>query len=105
MGVITNADVEFSSTIPYMESPILVCSFLGLKSQEIKYNGEPMMVLMKEDITIIDEVIVTGYQKIRKSDMVGSTNTVKREDLFFDGHNSIEQMLQGNISSDCEDLF
>ena len=97
MGVITNADGEFSITIPYMESPILVCSFLGLKSQEIKYNGEPMMVLMKEDITIIDEVIVTGYQKIRKSDMVGSTNTVKREDLFFDGHNSIEQMLQGKL--------
>lgn len=98
IGVTTNMDGEFTFTIPYMESPVLIFSFLGMKTREIKYVGQKMMmVLMEEDVKTVDEVVVTGYQRIRKSDMVGSTNTVKREDLFFDGTNSIEQMLQGKL--------
>jgi len=57
---------------------------LGMKTREVRYVGQKeMMVLMEEDVKAMDEVIVTGYQRIRKSDMVGSTNSVKREDLFF----------------------
>lgn len=97
-GVITNMAGEFTITIPEMKSPILIFSFMGMKTLEVKYTGQKMMmVLMEEDTKAMDEVIVTGYQRIRKSDMVGSTNTVKREDLFFDGTNSIEQMLQGKL--------
>ena len=63
-----------------------------MKTREVRYVGQKeMMVLMEEDVKAMDEVIVTGYQRIRKSDMVGSTNSVKREDLFFNGTNSIEQ--------------
>ena len=97
-GVITNMAGEFTITIPEMDSPVLIFSFLGMKTQEVKYTGQKMMmVLMEEDSRAMDEVIVTGYQRIRKSDMVGSTNTVKREDLFYNGTNSIEQMLQGKL--------
>ena len=97
-GVITNMAGEFTITIPYTESPVLIFSFLGMKTREVRYVGQKeMMVLMEEDVKAMDEVIVTGYQRIRKSDMVGSTNSVKREDLFFNGTNSIEQMLQGKL--------
>ena len=98
IGLITNMLGEFTLTIPYMKSPVLIFSFLGMKTREVRYVGQKeMLVLMEEDVKAMDEVIVTGYQRIRKSDMVGSTNTVKREDLFFDGTNSIEQMLQGKL--------
>ena len=97
-GVITNMAGEFVITVPHVEFPVLVFSFLGMKTREVKYVGQKqMLVLMEEDTKTMDEVVVTGYQRIRKSDMVGSTNTVKREDLFFDGTNSIEQMLQGKL--------
>lgn len=97
-GVITNIAGEFTLTVPYMESPVLIFSFLGMKTREVRYIGQKeMLVLMEEEVKAVEEVIVTGYQRIRKSDMVGSTNTVKREDLFFDGTNSIEQMLQGKL--------
>ena len=97
-GVITNMAGEFTITIPEMDSPVLIFSFLGMKTREVKYTGQKMMmVLMEEDTKAMDEVVVTGYQRIRKSDMVGSTNTVKREDLFYNGTNSIEQMLQGKL--------
>ena len=45
-----------------------------MKTREVRYVGQKeMMVLMEEDVKAMDEVIVTGYQRIRKSDMVGST--------------------------------
>lgn len=97
-GVITNMAGEFTITIPEMKEPVLIFSFMGMKTREVKYTGQKMMmVLMEEDSKAMDEVIVTGYQRIRKSDMVGSTNTVKREDLFYNGTNSLEQMLQGKL--------
>lgn len=97
-GVITNMAGEFAIMIPNMKAPVLIFSFLGMKTREVRYVGQKeMLVLMEEDVKAIDEVIVTGYQRIRKADMVGSTNTVKREDLFYDGTNSIEQMLQGKL--------
>lgn len=98
MGVITNMAGEFKFEIPYVEAPVFVVSFLGLKTRKIKYVGQKeLLVMMEEDVKAMEEVIVTGFQCIRKSDMVGSSNTVKREDLFFDGTNSIEQMLQGKL--------
>ena len=98
VGVITNMAGEFTIVIPETKaSPVLVFSFVGLKTREVRYTGKDMMVLMTEASQAMDEVVVTGYQRIRKSDMVGSTNTVKREELFFDGTNSIEQMLQGKL--------
>ena len=99
LGVITDVNGNYSITIPEMEAPVLIFTFVGMKAQEIKYTGKPVInVMMHEDVTSMDEVIVTGYQTIRRKEMVGSTQTVKREDLFFDGTNSIEQMLQGKLS-------
>ena len=97
IGVITNMDGEFSLTIPKQENPVLIFSFVGLKTKEIKYEGKDLLIVMEEELKEMDEVVVTGYQRIRKSDMVGSSNSIKREDLFFDGTNSLEQMLQGKL--------
>lgn len=97
LGVITNMAGEFTLTIPKQEKPVLVISFVGLKQRTVVYGGKDLVVVMEKESKEMDEVVVTGYQRIRKSDMVGSTNTIKREDLFFDGTNSIEQMLQGKL--------
>lgn len=98
-GVSTDMAGGFVITIPYMESPVLVFSFMGMRTREVRYVGQKeMLVLMEEDVKAMDEVIVTGYQRIKKKEMVGSSQTVKRDELFFDGTNSVEQMLQGKMS-------
>lgn len=79
--------------------PILQFTYAGMKPLTMTWRGEEMLrVMMEDDVSLIDEVVVTGYQRIRKSEMVGSANTVQIEDLFYDGHRSIEQMLQGKLS-------
>lgn len=56
-----------------------------------------LLIRLSRTVSVNQEVVVTGYQRIRKSEMVGSTSTVKREDLFYDGTITIEQMLQGKL--------
>ncbi|MEI3421953.1 MAG: hypothetical protein V8R91_13375 [Butyricimonas faecihominis] len=56
------------------------------KHVKLRIQGKDTInVVLSEVSGTVDEVVVTGYQRIRKTDMVGSTNTVKREDMFFDG--------------------
>ena len=83
----------------YAKRPVLQFTYAGMKAVTVAWHGEEMLhVTMADDVSLIDEVIVTGYQRIRKNEMIGSANTVQIEDLFYDGQKSIEQMLQGKLS-------
>lgn len=83
----------------YAKRPVLQFTYAGMKAVTVAWRGEEMLhVTMADDVSLIDEVIVTGYQRIRKNEMIGSANTVQIEDLFYDGQKSIEQMLQGKLS-------
>jgi TonB-linked SusC/RagA family outer membrane protein len=43
------------------------------------------------------EVIPTGYQYLKKSQIVGATSTIKASELNFNGINTLEQALQGKL--------
>ncbi|MDE6452459.1 MAG: TonB-dependent receptor plug domain-containing protein, partial [Odoribacter sp.] len=98
MGVSSDKDGKYEIMIPAVKDPVLVYTFMGMKPVEIRYVGKNVIdVTMYEEIKAMDEVVVTGYQQIKKSNMVGSTNSIKREELVFDGTNTLEQMLQGKL--------
>lgn len=52
---------------------------------------------MEEDAQEMEEVVVTGYQVIKKSNMAGSVSTIGAEDLILNGTQSLEQALQGKL--------
>ncbi|MDR1415643.1 MAG: SusC/RagA family TonB-linked outer membrane protein [Odoribacteraceae bacterium] len=99
VGMSTDKNGRYSLVIPDVENIVLVFSFVGMKRQEISCppGRDTLDVRMVVGEESIEEVVVTGYQRIRRSEMVGSAQTVKREDLFYDGTNTIEQMLQGKL--------
>jgi TonB-linked SusC/RagA family outer membrane protein len=82
------------------ENAILVFSSLTKETIEIKLNGRRSIeVVMKEKTLILDEITVnTGYQILKKSDVVGSTASVKAKDLYLNGLNTLEQALQGKLA-------
>lgn len=98
-GVSSDVNGNFSLTIPEGIEPVVVFSFVGMKKKEVSVTGDqkPLNIVLEEDIAELGEVVVTGYQNIKRNNMVGSTNSIKREELFTDGTNSIEQMLQGKL--------
>ena len=59
IGAVTDIDGNFSFEAP--AGSILVVSYIGFKSQEIKVKGNtPLNIFLKEDSEELDEVVVVG---------------------------------------------
>ena len=96
IGAAADIDGKFELRAPRQGKIILVFSFMGMKTQEIEYKGQQhLTVVMAEDIAQLEEVVVTGYQKIDRRLFTGSADVVKAEDLKTDGANDVSRMLQG----------
>jgi TonB-linked SusC/RagA family outer membrane protein len=82
------------------EDAVLVFTSLTKETLELKLNGRSKVeVVLKEKTMQLDEVAVnTGYQILKKSDVVGSTATINAKELYLNGVNTIEQALQGKLA-------
>jgi TonB-linked SusC/RagA family outer membrane protein len=61
---------------------VLVFSFIGFISQEIPVNGKTTIdVSLKENTTLIDEVVVVGYGVQKKINMTGSVSSIDSKKL------------------------
>ncbi|MEG1738423.1 MAG: SusC/RagA family TonB-linked outer membrane protein, partial [Odoribacter sp.] len=100
IGVSSDHNGAFSLTLlPSQEGIVLQFSYIGMKNKEVKYNGEAFLkVIMEEDIAEIDEVVVTGYQKIKKTRMTGAVEVVTAQDIANKGFVSIEDVLKGQLA-------
>ena len=98
IGVATGIDGDFTFTTVKKDSITLVFSFVGMKPRSVLWNGQKMLnVVLEEEATEMEEVVVTGYQTVKKSNMAGSVSTIKAEDLVLNGTQSLEQALQGKL--------
>ena len=97
IGVLTNAKGEFTITIP--ENSTLVFSFVGMKPQEVTIEKKNTFykIVLEEDNQDLEEVVVTGYQRLKRHEVVGSTYTVKGDDIRIAGVNRLDMALQGLI--------
>lgn len=91
MGQFTLSDVK--------STDVLVFSFIGYKTQEITVgNQKNISVTMEEDTQTLDEVVVVGYQEVRKGDLTGSVAKANMKDLLSAPVTSFDQALGGRIA-------
>lgn len=97
-GTTTDATGKFSLNIPG-NSGVLVISFVGFVTQEIKINGKTdiKVVLIQQD-NRADEVVVVGYGSARKKDLTGSVGVVDVREQYKSPIIATEQMLEGQVS-------
>lgn len=99
IGVASDVEGVFELNVPQKDTIVLVFSFVGMKTKEIAWKGEKVLnVVLVEDVKTMEEVVVTGYQTVKKSNMAGSSSVVSAKDLMFTATNSLEQALQGKIA-------
>lgn len=75
VGVATDIEGKFEIATTNPDKLVLVFSFVGMQTVEVKYSGQAMInVVMKEAVNEMEEVTVvsTGYQTVNRKDMVGS---------------------------------
>src|SRR6478736_1478446 len=82
-----------------VSSPVLVISFVGMETTEVKASGGLITFFLKEEGQKMNEVIVVGYGKQKKSDLTGSVSSVSKENLNLGGTvSNVGQALQGRTS-------
>ena len=70
-GTITGLDGDFSLS-GVTKGSILVVSFVGYQNTEVKWNGQPLTIVLKEDTKVLDEVVVVGYGTQKKANLSGA---------------------------------
>lgn len=97
-GTITDMSGQFTLS-NVKSSDVLVFSFIGYKTQEITVgNQKNLSVTMEEDTQTLDEVVVVGYQEVRKGDLTGSVAKANMKDLLSAPVASFDQALGGRIA-------
>lgn len=95
----TATDLEGKFAIDKVEmGATLQFSYVGYETLKVKFNGDPLHVILKETANSLDEVVVVGYGTMKKRDLSGSVSSVKSEDLNTVAQTSVSQMLQGKVA-------
>lgn len=81
------------------ENATISIDFLGYKTKTTPINGKAVInVVLEDDTTVLDEIVVVGYGQMKKSDLTGSVASVKTDKLTDIPANSIDGLLQGRVA-------
>lgn len=96
-GTITNIDGAF--TVDVKASDVLVVSFVGMKTQEVRVNGQSgLEILLNADSNTMDEVVVVGYGTSKAKDLTAPIAVVKADDIVKHATTSPMGALQGKVA-------
>lgn len=95
-GTITGIDGDFSlSNVP--KGSTIVISFVGYQTQEIKWTGVPLNVILSDDTKVLDEVVVVGYGTQKKVNVTGAVSMVGSDVIESRPVANVSQALQGAV--------
>ncbi|WP_423127995.1 SusC/RagA family TonB-linked outer membrane protein [Gaoshiqia sp. Z1-71] len=96
-GTISDVDGKFSLNRVTNES-VLIISFIGMRTQEIKIgNRLTFNLVMEAESFGVDEVIVVGYTAQRKATITGSIATITTKDLKQSPTANLTNALAGRM--------
>ena len=98
VGTITGIDGDYELTVP-ADAVNLVFSFIGLSDQTIPIAGQTVInVVLKVDSTFLDEVVVVGYQTVKRRDLLGAVASVGSDKLTEQPVTTVSQALSGKMA-------
>ncbi|MFT7030863.1 MAG: TonB-dependent SusC/RagA subfamily outer membrane receptor, partial [Marinoscillum sp.] len=97
-GVITDIDGKF--TIEANKGDVLVFSFIGFETKEVKVTIDVITVDLEDNTEQLEEVVVVsqGYFDVEKESLTSATAQVDSEKISRVRGNSIENILQGQVA-------
>ena len=97
VGTVTDFDGNFSLSVP-SENTIIVVSYVGMNTRELKVGKQRSFNVTLDDNTQIAEVVVVGYGQQKKASVVGSITQTDGKTLERTGGVSdIGSALTGNL--------
>ena len=96
-GVVTDFDGNFTLKVSG-KNPIVV-SYIGMKSKTVDVKGKTHVdIVLEDDATTLNDVVVIGYGAVRKKDLTGSVATVSGQDLVKVPVSNVTEALTGKMA-------
>ncbi|MCH5224917.1 MAG: TonB-dependent receptor [Muribaculaceae bacterium] len=93
-GTATDIDGQFTLMVP--EGANLTISYIGFQTKTVKAEPE-MMIYMDEDSELLDEVVVIGYQTIKKADLTGAVSVMDMKEPLSQNTGNILNSMAGKL--------
>ncbi len=98
VGTVTNTNGEFSLSVPE-NAKFLTISGIGFSPQDLAIGSQTSFVVnLKTDSRSLEEVIVTGYSRERKSQFSGSASVLSSKIVETVPVGAFDQALQGRAA-------
>jgi TonB-linked SusC/RagA family outer membrane protein len=96
-GTYTDVEGNFQLRVP--ENAVLVFSMIGYKTQEVNVAGKTSInITLEENVSTLNEVVVTGYQTIDRKMFTGSAALLKGDEAKREGIADVSRMLEGRVA-------
>ncbi len=96
LGTITNLDGEFHLSVS--SNAHLVVSYIGMKTQEVAVKTGKMRIVLHPDNQTLNEVVVTGMQKMDKRLFSGAASKLDAAKSKLDGVPDVSRALEGRVA-------
>lgn len=96
-GAMVDAEGHFSLNA-VKPGAILRITFIGYDPQEIRWDGEPVEVILQEMANNLGEAVVIGYGVAKKNDLSGSVVAIKPDEKNHGLITNAQDMIQGKIA-------
>lgn len=93
-GAATDIDGNFKLTLP--QGAEITVSYVGYSPVTLAATPD-MKIYLEEDTNVLDELVVVGYQTVRKADLTGAVSVVSTEDLDTSADTDPMRALQGKV--------
>ena len=93
-GTTTDFDGNYTLSVASPDA-IVEISCIGYATQSFKASEVPAGLVLTDDTTFLDEVVVIGYGTVKKSDLTGSVSTVKADEINKGVITSPADLLRG----------
>jgi TonB-linked SusC/RagA family outer membrane protein len=96
-AVSTSNDGKYS--IQAKSTDVLVFSFVGMEAQEVLVGSQTTInVSLKEAANSLNELLVIGYQTVKKTDLTGAVGLVKMSELSKAPVSNFAEALAGRVA-------
>ncbi|MEO6521857.1 MAG: TonB-dependent receptor [Mucilaginibacter sp.] len=94
----TDANGTYAINVPVSGNHVLVFNYMGYQSHEIVITASNKLnVTLEYESKSLDEVVVIGYQTVKRRDLTGAVASVSGKDIAATPVANIAQAMQGKI--------
>lgn len=97
IGAATDLDGNYTISAPATANTLTI-TYIGMKDMEVPITGNNVNIIMEEDFSNLDEVVVVGYGSTVRKDLTGSVGSISGVKLSAVPVTSAAIALQGKIS-------